>query len=118
VEWRCLRDDPPTGKNCVVLFPMITDIGILYSASNPHYARKSALAAGYTHWAEITPHPDEAAAEARCAEIRRLDGLAAGQPLAVPTPSRMYNGLVHFIFIIASTPSNHTVRGDWPDEPD
>ena len=83
-NWRDLRTDPPTGNRCVVLFPQITDIGILFTASNPEYARQNALDAGYTHWMEIPPLEGnlEADAEARCAEIRRLDGLAAVQPLA------------------------------------
>lgn len=82
MEWRCLKTDPPVGDGCVVLFPVITDVGILYTASNPEYARKRALHAGYTHWAQIEPHPDEAEAEARCAAIRELDGLCEGQPSA------------------------------------
>lgn len=82
--WRDLRTDPPTGDRCVVLFPMISDVGILFTASNPEYARQNAVNAGYTHWMEIPPLGDnlEAEAEARCEEFRRLDGLAAVQPLA------------------------------------
>lgn len=88
--WRDLRTDPPTGNRCVVLFPLISDVGIPFTASNPEYARQSALQAGYTHWMEIPPLGEnlEADAEARCEEFRRLDGLAAVQPLAriVDTP--------------------------------
>jgi hypothetical protein len=88
--WRDLQTDPPTGDRCVVLFPQITDVGILFTASNPDYARQTALQAGYTHWMEIPPLEGdlEAEAEARCAEFRQLDGLAAVQPLARVTDAR------------------------------
>lgn len=83
-RWRDLISDPPTEDRCVILFPQITNVGILFAASNPHYARKNAARDGYTHWLEIDLLPGtlEADAEARCAEIRRLDGLEDVQPLA------------------------------------
>lgn len=83
-RWRSLIDDPPTGTRCVILFPMVTDIGILFTASNPDYARLNAAKAGYTHWMEIDSLPGdlESRADAACAELRRLDGLADVQPSA------------------------------------
>jgi len=60
MTWRDLKTDPPIGNGCVILFPCITDVGILYTASNPEYARQNALKQGYTHWMPIEPHPDEA----------------------------------------------------------
>jgi hypothetical protein len=82
--WRDLASDPPTGARCVVLFPQISDCGILFTASNPEYARMNALKNGYTHWMEIGPLPGslEADAKARCAEARRLDSLEQVQPMA------------------------------------
>lgn len=56
--WRSLKDDPPTGKeHCVILFPVRSDIGIPYTASNAVYAKLRGLEAGYTHWALIEPAP-------------------------------------------------------------
>jgi len=64
--WRDLKTDPPTGEDCVILFPCISDVGIMYIASNPEFARANALKHGYTHWAAIERHPDHDAAKAQC----------------------------------------------------
>jgi hypothetical protein len=64
--WRCLKTDPPTGDDCVVLFPCISDVGIMYVASNPEYARENAVKHGYTHWMSILRHQDHDAAKAAC----------------------------------------------------
>jgi len=60
LKWRCLITDPPTGDEyAVLLFPLKTDCGVLYTVSNPHYARgKYALDQGYTHWCEFELAPD------------------------------------------------------------
>ena len=62
--WRDLKTDPPTGDEEVVLFPCISDVGILYTASNPEYARLNAAKHGYTHWAPLARHPDHDAVDA------------------------------------------------------
>lgn len=67
--WRDLKNDPPTGDDCVVLFPCISDVGIMYSSSNPEYARVNGLKHGYTHWMPIERHPDHDAAKARCEQL-------------------------------------------------
>jgi hypothetical protein len=58
--WRDLKFDPPSGEEyAVLLFPCKSDCGILYTVSNPEYARGPyALDAGYTHWAEFSLAPD------------------------------------------------------------
>lgn len=66
MEWRDLKTDPPTGGDVVLLFPCISDVGILYTASNPEYARINALKQGYTHWAAIERHPDHEKWRAYC----------------------------------------------------
>ena len=71
--WRDLKTDPPTGDRCILLFPSLSDVGHLYSVSNPDYARINGLRHGHTHWADIEPHPQEAAAEAKVEEIRRAE---------------------------------------------
>ena len=60
MQWRDLKDDPPTGDEyAVLLFPCKSDCGVLYTVSNPHYARgQYALTAGYTHWCEFELAPD------------------------------------------------------------
>lgn len=59
MEWNDLKTNPPTGDEyAVILFPCKSDCGILYTASNPHYAIKNGISAGYTHWAEIGLAPD------------------------------------------------------------
>jgi|AntAceMinimDraft_11_1070367.scaffolds.fasta_scaffold106575_2 hypothetical protein len=54
--WRDLKTDPPTGNEyAVIIFPCKSDCGVLYTISNPHYARgENALKAGYTHWCLLT----------------------------------------------------------------
>ena len=58
-KWRDLLTDPPTGNEYgVLLFPCKSDCGILYTTSNPDYARgKYAQEAGFTHWCEIELAP-------------------------------------------------------------
>ena len=57
-KWRDLLKDPPTGnETCVVLFPTISDVGILFTTSNPHYAKANGLKNGYTHWMELDNPP-------------------------------------------------------------
>jgi hypothetical protein len=59
MEWNDLKTNPPTGNEyAVILFPCKSDCGILYTASNPHYAIKNGVSSGYTHWAEIQLAPD------------------------------------------------------------
>ena len=53
--------EPPEGDECVILFfpykIMDKDFpGIPLEASNPQFARESALKVGYTHWCRI-PYP-------------------------------------------------------------
>jgi hypothetical protein len=59
MKWRDLRTDPPTGNEyAVLLFPCKTDCGVLYTVSNPVYARgQYACDAGYTHWSEFETAP-------------------------------------------------------------
>ena len=58
MRWRSLKDDPPsTQEYAVLLFPCKSDVGILYTVSNPHFARKNGLKAGYTHWASFELAP-------------------------------------------------------------
>ena len=68
--WHDLKTEPPQGDGCVVLFPEISDIGILYThhiytSSNPEFARLSAIDRGYTHWFPIPKHPQEEEVEQR-----------------------------------------------------
>lgn len=59
MEWNDLKTNPPTGNEyAVILFPCRSDCGILYTASNPHYAIKNGVASGYTHWSEIQLAPN------------------------------------------------------------
>ena len=59
MKWNDLITNPPTGNEyAIILFPCKTDCGILYNASNPHYAIKHGVSQGYTHWAEIELAPD------------------------------------------------------------
>lgn len=56
--WRELATDPPSGDEyCVILFPCKSDVGVLYITSNPQYAIKRGVEAGYTHWSDITLAP-------------------------------------------------------------
>ena len=58
MKWNDLKTNPPTGKEyAVILFPCRSDCGILYIASNPHYAIQNGVEAGYTHWTEIELAP-------------------------------------------------------------
>jgi len=59
MKWRDLKTDPPSGNEyAVLLFPCKTDCGVLYTVSNPHYARGPyALERGYTHWCEFKLAP-------------------------------------------------------------
>jgi len=59
MKWNDLKTNPPTGDEyAIILFPCKSDCGILYSASNPHYAIKHGIRQGYTHWADIELAPD------------------------------------------------------------
>jgi hypothetical protein len=60
MKWRDLKNDPPTGDEyAVILFPVKSDCGVLYTISNPIYARGPyALKAGYTHWCEFPLAPN------------------------------------------------------------
>jgi hypothetical protein len=59
MKWNDLITNPPTGNEyAIILFPCKTDCGILYTASNPHYAIKYGVTQGYTHWTEIELAPD------------------------------------------------------------
>ena len=61
MKWNDLKTNPPTGKeHAILLFPCRTDCGLLYITSNPHYAIKNGVKAGYTHWAEIEFAPTHA----------------------------------------------------------
>ena len=62
MKWRDLKTDPPSGDEyAVLLFPCKTDCGVLYTVSNPHYARGPyALERGYTHWCEFKLAPTHA----------------------------------------------------------
>lgn len=57
--WYDLKTEPPSDDEyAVLLFPCKTDCGVLYTVSNPTYARGPyALSSGYTHWARIQPAP-------------------------------------------------------------
>ncbi len=59
MKWRDLKKDPPTGNEyAVLLFPCKSDCGVLYTVSNPVYARGPyALSSGYTHWCEFELAP-------------------------------------------------------------
>ena len=73
LRWHKLEDEKPVGDGCVVLFPVITDVGLLYDniyrPSNPEYARITALEKGYTHWFPIPKHPDEDAIKEKIKEL-------------------------------------------------
>lgn len=58
MQWIKLEDElPPDDVYCVLLFPLKSDVGILYHTSNPAYARVNAIKAGYTHWAKVENAP-------------------------------------------------------------
>lgn len=60
MSWIKLSERKPEGPDCVILYPIISDVGILYTCSNPDYARsENAMKQGYTHWMPFEPHPDE-----------------------------------------------------------
>lgn len=57
--WRDLKTDPPSGNEyAVLLFPCLSNVGILYRASNLQYAIHTAIHHGYTHWMEFDLHPN------------------------------------------------------------
>lgn len=57
--WRDLETDPPSEDlYCVILFPLKSDVGILYNCSNPEFARVNGVKHGYTHWMEFSLAPD------------------------------------------------------------
>lgn len=63
-NWKKLEDELPTGDEyAVLLFPCKTDCMLLYTVSNPQYAKKTALDHGYTHWCEFNLAPDHKALE-------------------------------------------------------
>lgn len=56
--WYDLATEPPADDEyAVILFPCQTDCGLLYTSSNPTYARVNGVKHGYTHWARIQPAP-------------------------------------------------------------
>jgi hypothetical protein len=56
--WYDLAIEPPTDDEyAVMLLPCKTDCGLLYTTSNPVYARVNGVKHGYTHWARIQPAP-------------------------------------------------------------
>lgn len=56
--WYDLESHPPSEKEyAVILFPCKTDCCLLYTISNPVYARKHGLSQGYTHWAKLELAP-------------------------------------------------------------
>jgi hypothetical protein len=65
LRWHDLKTEAIPGNDCVVLFPQISDVGILYgleniyTPSNPEFARLNALRQGYTSWFPIPRHPKE-----------------------------------------------------------
>jgi len=68
--WIPLSERRPTGQDCVLLYPVISDVGIAYTVSNPDYARgEYVLEQGYTHWAKFHPHPEEMEQYARNARL-------------------------------------------------
>ena len=75
MQWKAFKDELPTGnEHAVIVFPDISDVGILYTASNPHFVIKYHATSGWTHWCEITaPSPlDLANAILACEKIRPL----------------------------------------------
>lgn len=62
VNWKPLDGSegmPTDDMYAVILFPCKTDCCVLYTISNPEYARGSyAKKAGYTHWAEFNLAPE------------------------------------------------------------
>lgn len=58
--WVSLDERLPEGQQCVLLFPIISDVGIVYTVSNPDFVRGPfCRKQGYTHWKAFDPHPDE-----------------------------------------------------------
>ena len=59
VEWKLLSEEKPSLDDyAVILFPCRSPNGILYTVSNPHYARsENATNAGYTHWSRLDLAP-------------------------------------------------------------
>jgi hypothetical protein len=71
-NWQSLKDNPPNPKEhyCVLLFPCISDVGIIYTTSNVDYAiGPYAIEAGYTHWMPVEKHPDHSKIEEMILEI-------------------------------------------------
>ena len=61
MKWNDLKTNPPTGREyAIILFPCRSDCGILYTTSNPQYAIKNGIEAGYTHWANFELAPTHA----------------------------------------------------------
>jgi hypothetical protein len=75
LRWYDLQTDLPKGDGCVVLFPQISDVGILYNvehmytSSNPEFARVNALRRGYTSWFPIPRHSQESEVKAKIEEM-------------------------------------------------
>lgn len=73
MQWKAFKDELPTGKeHAVLVFPEISDVGILYTVSNPHFVIKHHSNWSWTHWCEvIAPSPiDLANAILRCEAVR------------------------------------------------
>lgn len=58
MQWKAFKDEMPTGnEHAIIVFPEISDVGILYSVSNPHYVTKvyGKKHCTWTHWCEVIP---------------------------------------------------------------
>jgi hypothetical protein len=59
--WRDIKTDPPAGTEyAVLLFPVRSDCGVLYTVSNSQYAKSDYARERYTHWAEFELAPTHA----------------------------------------------------------
>jgi hypothetical protein len=62
--WRDLATDPPQGNHAVLLYdPKVANSPDCPAhpvvVSNPEYARKNGVKAGYTLWTPIPPYPEK-----------------------------------------------------------
>lgn len=75
IEWMDLKTNPPSeDQESVLAFPLISDVGHLYTVSNAAYLLKHGDSHGYTHWAHITPPgPNELAMAMITVEQVRAD---------------------------------------------
>lgn len=57
-NWKRLSEELPSEEEyAVLLFPVRSDVGIMYTVSNPFYARATAIHEGYTHWCKFELAP-------------------------------------------------------------